>query len=841
MSPGALSLIAIVTLCAPVAAAPPTEVRTARTDSFGDPLPKAAIARLGTIRWKGSERIGAMAISPDGKLLAAACSDGHLRLWDFPSGVLLRRYDMPVSDGLGTIAFSADQKHIVFGGLNVTSPYFIDVTTGKLYYAGRAMEAPIAGGCTVSSSGRWAAAWQNDGVKWWFTRFDLSKPAKGHDLGSFPFKLQFNVSLVAISPDGRWCAIGGFHLDNPVNPAAQVHLIDVTTGKSWTSPSFALNNLNRFAFSADSQSLLVATQLSFFRWEIKAVKGAAPEMKLATTYQQPPLGAYLFETIAVSKDGKYVAGGTGNGSIVVWNLASGKQERSWQVSALNVVTGLEFTPDGKTIAVTTDLDVGVRFFDIASGAEHFPRTGHKGAISAIVFHPSGKALASSSEDDCSIRTWDLTVRRTPVVPGNAALVEERVSGREHAVLQRSNEAFRDIAFADNGRLLFASQPGGGPIVIWDTTKKQRPRELAPVDAGRIMAVAPDGGTVALALPQTGAQLIDARTGILLKVQPVIAESVESFCFSDDGKTLTIGTGGGRLIMWDVVAGRECRPRLVNARGIGARYFASAVPSDAATLIWDRTNARLVRRLDQTNAIGALSPDGRYFACLASGGIDLREVATGKVMLTWANGAAQMRVLRFSPDGSMVAAGYGDGTIVLWDARPPRSSQARLPDQTDLAKAFDEMGSSDPATSFVAMGVMASAPLESIKLIRDKFKLPQPIDPEVLAQLLAYLEHPRYSVREKATRRLEAVAGQVEDQLEKALARSGAETERRIERVLQSTRQPIADGETLRGLRLVELLERIGTAPAREQLQRFAEAQGPIAREARDSLERLRDR
>src|SRR6266508_1095436 len=136
MSPSAFSLIAIVTLCAPVMATPPTEVRAARNDSFGDPLPKGAIARLGTIRWKGSERIGAIAISPDGKLLVAACSDGHMRLWEFPSGVLLRRFDMPVSDGTGTIAFSADQKHIVFGGLNVTNPYFIDVSTGKLFYTG---------------------------------------------------------------------------------------------------------------------------------------------------------------------------------------------------------------------------------------------------------------------------------------------------------------------------------------------------------------------------------------------------------------------------------------------------------------------------------------------------------------------------------------------------------------------------------------------------------------------------------------------------------------------------------------------------------------------------------
>ena len=42
-------------------------------DQFGDPLPKGAIARIGTLRWNGRIILD-LAYSPDGKRLAAFCT-----------------------------------------------------------------------------------------------------------------------------------------------------------------------------------------------------------------------------------------------------------------------------------------------------------------------------------------------------------------------------------------------------------------------------------------------------------------------------------------------------------------------------------------------------------------------------------------------------------------------------------------------------------------------------------------------------------------------------------------------------------------------------------------------
>src|SRR5262245_45724780 len=107
--------------------------RPVRLDALGDPLPPAAVARLGTLRlvqggpvtslafsrggrclfssgadtplraWDtatGKEVLppglppvgtGALALSPSGRLLAVACADSVIRVWDLDTNTLLRK------------------------------------------------------------------------------------------------------------------------------------------------------------------------------------------------------------------------------------------------------------------------------------------------------------------------------------------------------------------------------------------------------------------------------------------------------------------------------------------------------------------------------------------------------------------------------------------------------------------------------------------------------------------------------------------------------------------------------------------------------------------------------
>ena len=71
-------------------------------DRYGDPLPKGAIARLGTTRFRHGDGFPRVFFAPDGKTLITA--RGEARVWDVATGRLLRSFDagwvvVPSPDG----------------------------------------------------------------------------------------------------------------------------------------------------------------------------------------------------------------------------------------------------------------------------------------------------------------------------------------------------------------------------------------------------------------------------------------------------------------------------------------------------------------------------------------------------------------------------------------------------------------------------------------------------------------------------------------------------------------------------------------------------------------------
>src|SRR5437764_12438384 len=64
-----------------------------RADAEGNPLPAAAVSRIGSLSMLSGGPVFSLSFSRDGKRLASAARDGKLLVWDVPAGRILRHFD----------------------------------------------------------------------------------------------------------------------------------------------------------------------------------------------------------------------------------------------------------------------------------------------------------------------------------------------------------------------------------------------------------------------------------------------------------------------------------------------------------------------------------------------------------------------------------------------------------------------------------------------------------------------------------------------------------------------------------------------------------------------------
>jgi WD40 repeat protein/tetratricopeptide (TPR) repeat protein len=365
--------------------------------------------------------------------------------------------------------------------------------------------------------------------------------------------------------------------------------------------------------------------------------------------------------IAFSPDGTYLAVAGKDAIARVWEVASGREVRSFS-GHTEYLWSVAFSPDGKRLAAASH-DGTASIWDVASGQRLNTMRGHKGPVFAIAFSPDGKSLASASED-ATAKIWD------------------SASGRELHSLASGGMAVRDVAFSPNGKRL-AMASFDKTVKIWDAVSG---RDLLSLEGNSSsvfgVAFSPDGKRVAAAGLDKSVRVWDAASG---KAQLTLlghTDIVTHVAFSPDGDRLLSASADSTARSWDLTSSSEL-PTLSGHTGEvrdvvfspDGAHVASA-SADATARVWALDTGRELRAIigHQAAVNGvAFSPDGKRLATAsADQSARVWNIATGRQVLALLGNKGEVNGIAFSHDGTRLATASSDGTARLWDAATGRA-------------------------------------------------------------------------------------------------------------------------------------------------------------------------
>jgi WD40 repeat protein len=395
-------------------------------------------------------------------------------------------------------------------------------------------------------------------------------------------------------------------------------------------------------------------------------------------------------SVVFSPDGTKLASGSADGTVRVWDMATGQVEHTLEGHS-DWVWSVAFAPDGSKLASGSD-DRTVRVWDMTTGQVERTLEGHSDWVRGVAFSPDGSRLASGSEDR-TVRVWDV------------------VTGQAECTLEGHSDRVWSVVFSPDGTKL-ASGSADRTVRVWDMITGQVDRTLeGHSDWVRSLVFSPDGSKLASESEDRTVRVWDVATGQVERKLEGHSNWVRSIAFSPDGSRLASGSEDGTVRVWDVVTGQVERKleghsdwvRSVDFSPDGSKLASGS--GDKTVRVWNMVTGQVERTLeghsDRVRSI-AFSPGGSKLAS-GSGDRTVRvwNMVTGQVERTLEGHSDWVRSIAFSPDGSKLASGSGDRTVRVWDVATGQvertleghsdrvKSVAFSPDGSKLASGSDD--------------------------------------------------------------------------------------------------------------------------------------------------------
>jgi len=359
-------------------------------------------------------------------------------------------------------------------------------------------------------------------------------------------------------------------------------------------------------------------------------------------------GAIL--SVDFSPDGRYILSGSADKTLKLWEIATGREIKTFAGHASPVVSVAMGGNGGYALSASNDNTVYL--WNITSGEKEEIWGDHRGDVRAVTFHPAAQLAAICSGDTLII-------------------LSEIFSEPVKRIFWGHSNLLTAVAVSPDGKLLLSGTTDK-TIKLWNVTTGECLRTFTD-HSERVTAIAcsPDGQFAASTSYDQTIKLWDLTAGKAIETFRGHTGFVMSVAFSPDGRFLISAAADNTLKLWEISTGREIRTFKGHTAAVftvkfspNGEYVLSG-SKDQTLKLWEIRSGQEIRTFrgytDEVTTLGS-----KLLTGTDKGHLQLWDLPSGRMLRLFSAHPKFITSLAFSPDGRHAVSGALDNTIKLWD-------------------------------------------------------------------------------------------------------------------------------------------------------------------------------
>lgn len=489
----------------------------------------------------------------------------------------------------------------------------------------------------------------------------------------------FAVTAIGFTGDGKTLVTG--------SNDKTIKLWDVETGEETASivvnyrvTSLKIDPTSRYAFVGGYQTEYVGRA---YNWDDSVVvidlKAKRPIKKIDAN---PDKGVGYGTDVAVSKDGNYLAVGEDNRVARIYKTSDWKQTHKFEFtegSCGGCGTMVIFSPDSKHLYMASH-NGPMKKYKLPEGTLVKTYITKVGDLTGLDISPDGKLLALTTKD--------------------SAVVIDENSGKKLAALAGGKTDFHESAFTNNGKYLLVSSDDN-TLHEWNYGANKEIRQFTGIinmrDKGGLnydpnfywqsniakyvrfknnLLLSRDGKTLIKGKFGTKVKRWDVASGKTVMEYVGHKKGVLAYDLSKDGKRMVTGGGDGKIILWDTDTGDSLRTIASYREPIFDIRF-NGDETQVVSCSWDATMK--IHSLESTvlehffefennSAYNVMfHPNDLYiFSSRLDNSVQMWEIDTHTAVRTFIGHKDIVSSMEMSSDQKSLLTASWDGSIRVWD-------------------------------------------------------------------------------------------------------------------------------------------------------------------------------